>query len=62
MRIFKAIVIVIFAVFMMLGCFDFDVNAIWEVATDNPFLFTLGVIGWGLVGFVAANKFNTSDY
>ena len=62
MRIFKAIVIVIFTAFMMLGFFDFDINALWEAAADNPFMFAFAVISTGFLGFVAANKFNTSDY
>ena len=62
MRIFKAITIVAFTTFMMLGFFDFDVNAIWEVATSNPFKFAFMIIITGLFGFFTVNKFNTSDY
>ena len=62
MRIFKAIIIVAFTTFMMLGFFDFDINALWEAAADSPFMFAFATIATGLLGFVAVNKFNTSDY
>lgn len=62
MKFFKAIVVVVFVTFLTLGYYDFDVYAMWESAADSPFLFALGVIMTGLLGFVAVNKFNSADY